>query len=103
MFSIHDFIMKTLRGMVGSYPDFQVREYALNWYGKGKLNEEDLATAEEWLTPVVEAPVETAEEAEDEYDVPVEEAAEAEPEEIQAAEEDEPEAEYEDVTDDTGD
>jgi len=37
--------------MVGRYPDFQVREYALNWYGKGKLTEEDLAAVEEWLNP----------------------------------------------------
>lgn len=57
MFSIHDFIMKTLRGMVGAYPDFQVREYALNWYGKGKITEEDLALVEEWLRPEVVAPV----------------------------------------------
>lgn len=42
MFDIKDFVMKTLRGMVGAYPDFQVREYALNWYAKGKLTEEDL-------------------------------------------------------------
>ena len=43
MFDIKDFVMKTLRGMIGKYPDFQVREYALNWYAKGKLTEEDLA------------------------------------------------------------
>ena len=60
MFSIHDFIMTTIHGMVGRYPDFQVREYALNWYGKGKLNEIDLAQIEEWLTP---APVEEATES----------------------------------------
>lgn len=52
MFSIHDFIMQTIHGMIGFYPDFQVREYALNWYGKGKLTETDLATVEEWLIPV---------------------------------------------------
>ena len=51
MFSIHDFIMDTLKGMIGHYPDFQVREYALNWYAKGKLTEEDLATVEDMLTP----------------------------------------------------
>lgn len=56
MFSIHDFIMQTLHGMVGHYPDFQVREYALNWYGKGKLSEADLATVEEWLTPAEPEP-----------------------------------------------
>ena len=54
VFSIHDFIMETLRGMVRRYPDFQVREYALNWYGKGKLNEEDLSQVEEWLNPPIE-------------------------------------------------
>ena len=36
--------MKTLEGMIGNYPDFQVREYALNWYAKGKLTEDDLAS-----------------------------------------------------------
>lgn len=42
MFSIHDFIMKTLKGMIGHYPDFQVQEYALNWYSRGKIAESDL-------------------------------------------------------------
>ena len=50
MFSIKDFVMKTLKGMIGNYPDFQVREYALNWYEKGKLTEEDLAELEEFIT-----------------------------------------------------
>lgn len=58
MFSIHDFIMQTIHGMVGRYPDFQVREYALNWYAKSKLTEADLATVEEWLTPAPEEPEE---------------------------------------------
>lgn len=44
MFNITDFIMATLIGMIGEYPDFQVREYALNWYSKGKLTEDNLAT-----------------------------------------------------------
>ena len=46
MFNITDFIMKTLKGMIGKYPDFQVQEYALNWYSKGKLTEEHLAEIE---------------------------------------------------------
>ena len=41
--------MSALRGMHGNYPDFQIREYALNWYGKGKLTEEDLAEVEVML------------------------------------------------------
>ena len=51
MFSLHDFIMKTLKGMFGQYPDFQVMEFALNWYEKGKLTEEDLAEVEAWFEP----------------------------------------------------
>jgi hypothetical protein len=43
MFNMKEFVMKTIKGMIGAYPDFQVREYALNWYAKGKLTEEDLA------------------------------------------------------------
>lgn len=62
MFSVHDFIMTTLRGMVGKYPDFQVREYALNWYGKGKLNEDDLEELDKLLAPEEPAPEEPPEE-----------------------------------------
>ena len=35
--------MKTIKGMIGNYPDFQVREYSANWYAKGKLTEDNLA------------------------------------------------------------
>ena len=54
MFKIKEFVMKTLKGMIGNYPDFQVREYALNWYTKGVLTEEDLATIDNILCPVEE-------------------------------------------------
>ena len=54
MFKINEFVMKTLKGMIGHYPDFQVREYALNWYAKGVLNEENLAEIEGILCPIVE-------------------------------------------------
>lgn len=54
MFNIRDFIVKTLKGMKGNYPDFQIREYALNWYEKGKLNEDDLAEVELFLCPIEE-------------------------------------------------
>lgn len=66
MFSIHDFIMKTLRGMVGNYLDFQIMEYALNWYEKGKLSEEDLAEVESWFEPEEEETPETPEEEQQE-------------------------------------
>ena len=48
MFNLHEFILNTLKGMVGNYPQWQVQEYALNWYSKGKLTEIDLATVESW-------------------------------------------------------
>lgn len=57
MFNIKDFIMSTLKGMYGNYPDFQIREYALNWYEKGKLAEEDLAEIEMMLNPIIEEEV----------------------------------------------
>ena len=62
MFDIKKFIMDTLKAMIGNYPDFQVREYALNWYAKGKLTEEDLAEIEGILAPVVEEATEEVEE-----------------------------------------
>ena len=54
MFKIKEFVMKTLKGMVGNYPDFQVREYALNWYAKGILTEEDLAELDAYINPITE-------------------------------------------------
>lgn len=54
MFDLNDFIMRTLKGMIGNYPDFQVQEYALNWYAKGKLTEDDLAE----IDALINAPTE---------------------------------------------
>lgn len=62
MFDINKFIMDTLKGMKGNYPDFQIKEYALNWYAKGKLTEDNLAELEELLAPVVEETEEVTEE-----------------------------------------
>lgn len=48
MFNLHNFVMKTLMGMNGSYPEFQVREYALNWYSKSVLTDADLEEIDRW-------------------------------------------------------
>jgi hypothetical protein len=53
MFNIANFIMTTLFDMKGNYPDFQIREYALNWYAKGKLTENHLAELEAFLNPPI--------------------------------------------------
>lgn len=39
---LREFIMKTILDMIGNVPEWQVREYALGWYTKGVLTEEDL-------------------------------------------------------------
>ena len=63
--------MKTLNGMVGNYPDFQVREYATNWYSKGVLTEDNLAEIDVVIEnqyielPFVDVPQGTEEVAED--------------------------------------
>ena len=53
MFSLKDFILDTLEGMLGNYPVFQVREYALNWYAKGELNLDDLAYLDTLINPPI--------------------------------------------------
>lgn len=71
MFSLNDFIMKTLNGMIGNYPDFQVREYASNWYSKGVLTEDNLAEIDVVIEnqyielPFVDVPQDTEEPMED--------------------------------------
>lgn len=64
LFNINDFIMKTLKGMIGNYPDFQVREYALNWYEKGKITEENLSEIETLVEAQYIEPVATENEFE---------------------------------------
>lgn len=65
-FSLHDFIMKTLSGMATNYAYWQVMEYALNWYSKGVLTEEDLATVESWFAEPEPVPEECPEDEEKE-------------------------------------
>ena len=64
MFNINEFLMKTIKGMIGNYPDFQVREYAIGWWSKGKLTDNDMVEIDTLIEaqyiepPVVEEPVE---------------------------------------------
>lgn len=57
MFSLHDFISTTILGMVHVEPDYKVREYALGWYQKGVLKEEDLQTVDDKLAEPVPEPI----------------------------------------------
>lgn len=50
MFSLHDFVFKTLETMKNRLDEYQVRAYALTWYGKSVLTDEDLATIDGWYS-----------------------------------------------------
>ena len=63
-FNLRNFVMKTLTSMKDSDEDeYKVMQYALKYYEKGVLTEEDLSEVESWF--------ETAEETE--MEEPVEE------------------------------
>ena len=50
MFSLHDFVIKTLSTMRNRLDEYQVRAYALSWYSKSVLTDEDLATIDGWYS-----------------------------------------------------
>lgn len=50
MFSLHDFVFKTLETMKNRLDEYQVRAYALSWYSKSVLTDDDLATIESWYS-----------------------------------------------------
>ena len=52
MFSLHDFVFKTLETMKNRLDEYQVRAYALSWYSKSVLTDEDMLTIESWYTVV---------------------------------------------------
>lgn len=65
MFSLHDFVMNTLHGMVGHEPDYKVRQYALGWYDKAQLTAEDMASVEAAIEAQYVKPEEIKEEEEE--------------------------------------
>ena len=50
MFNLHDFVIKTLSTMRNRLDEYQVRAYALTWYSKSVLTDEDLATIDSWYS-----------------------------------------------------
>ena len=48
MFNLHDFVIKTLSTMKSRLDEYQVRAYALTWYGKSVLTDEDMLTIDSW-------------------------------------------------------
>ena len=50
MFSLHDFVIKTLSTMRNRLDEYQVRAYALSWYSKSVLTDDDMTTIDSWYT-----------------------------------------------------
>jgi hypothetical protein len=43
MFSMHNFVKKTVIGMIGREPEYKVRQFVLSWLEKDVLSQDDLA------------------------------------------------------------
>jgi hypothetical protein len=52
MFNLHDFVIKTLSTMRNRLDEYQVRAYALSWYSKSVLTDDDMLTIDSWYTVV---------------------------------------------------
>ena len=50
MFNLHDFVLKTLSTMRNRLDEYQVRAYALTWYSKSVLTDEDMNTIDSWYS-----------------------------------------------------
>lgn len=50
MFNLHDFVLRTLSTMRNRLDEYQVRAYALSWYSKSVLTDDDLATIDSWYS-----------------------------------------------------
>lgn len=61
MFNLRNFVMRTLETMKNKLDEYQVRSYALSWYSKGVLTDEDMTTIDGWYSSAEE----TTEQAED--------------------------------------
>jgi len=50
MFNLHDFVFKTLETMKNRLDEYQVRAYALSWYSKSVLTDDDMLTIDSWYS-----------------------------------------------------
>ena len=64
MFNLHNFVLRTLSIMRNRLDEYQVRAYALTWYGKSVLTDEDMLTIDSWYTIETEETVTTNEDTE---------------------------------------
>lgn len=50
MFNLHDFVLRTLSTMKNRLDEYQVRAYALSWYSKSVLTDDDMLTIDSWYS-----------------------------------------------------
>lgn len=50
MFNLHDFVLRTLSTMKSKLDEYQVRAYALSWYSKSVLTDDDMLTIDSWYS-----------------------------------------------------
>lgn len=64
-FSLNNFVMRTLTAMRnGGEDEYKVMQYALKYYERGVLIEENMAEIESWYTPAEEEPTDNTDEEE---------------------------------------
>lgn len=74
---LRNFVMKTLMEMIdNNKPEWEVRKFALDWYSKGVLTEEDLQEIDNRYNPPAEP--EAEETSEESAEEPTEENVESE-------------------------
>lgn len=50
MFNLHEFVLRTLSTMKNRLDEYQVRAYALSWYSKSVLTDDDMLTIDSWYS-----------------------------------------------------
>ena len=59
-FNLNEFVMKTLESMKnGGEDEYKIMQYALKYYEKDVLTEEDMATVQSWFEESEETPKES--------------------------------------------
>ena len=54
MFSMNKFVMRTIRQMMKYESEYKVRRYALTWYEKEVLTDEDMLEIESFYAPMID-------------------------------------------------
>lgn len=65
-FNLNDFVMKTLTSMKnGGEDEYKIMQYALKYYEKDVLTEDDMGTVQSWFEETEETPEESEDQIKD--------------------------------------